>query len=293
MNKHCYMDHEDLHSLQNEESFEENYEDMINSYLSQRHIYSASLPLPTTTDSVIEQIQFENTQKLFRKESLKYQLKQQLLQLVKPPSPHNQEIEKKLTIEFTDEAPENMVEIVEVTSSAEQSPTALKSLENKIENVSVDNMDTDEFTELSIDVSQEIKYFLYRPSDIKVIPIMKNKFFPVSEMFKRNKSRMIKIVSCSKDFKGENKTLRKKACKIIENCPNKSYVIVFSPINKKKLGIFTIHNEKAVKILGDDLPDCIPLTKINKKFTFDFNERIFVENSQIVDGVDFSEELLS
>lgn len=122
---------------------------------------------------------------------------------------------------------------------------------------------------------------------------MKNKFFPVSEMFKRNKSRIMKIVSCSKEFKGENKSLRKKACKIIENCPNKSYVIVFSPINKKKLGVFTIHNEKAVKIIGDDLPDCIPLTKINKKYTFDFNERIFIESSQIVDGFDFSEELLS
>ena len=40
----------------NEESFEENYEDMISSYLSQRHIYSASLPLPATTDSIMDQI---------------------------------------------------------------------------------------------------------------------------------------------------------------------------------------------------------------------------------------------
>lgn len=112
-------------------------------------------------------------------------------------------------------------------------------------------------------------------------------------MFKRNKSRMMKVVSCSKEFKGENKPLRKKAYKLIENNPNKSYAIVFSPINKKKLGIFTIHNEKAVKVLGDDLPDCIPLTKINKKYTFDFVERDFVESSQVIDGFDFSEELLS
>lgn len=122
---------------------------------------------------------------------------------------------------------------------------------------------------------------------------MKSKFFPISEMFKRNKSRMIKIISFSKEFKGENKSMKKQACKVLENNPNKSYAIVFSPVNRKKLGIFTIHNEKAFKVIGDDLPECIPLTKINKKYTFDFIEGVFNEESQIIDGFDFSEELLS
>lgn len=122
---------------------------------------------------------------------------------------------------------------------------------------------------------------------------MKSKFFPASEMFKRNKSRMMQIVSCSKEFKGENKSLRKKAYKVIESNPNKSYAVVFSPLSKTKLGIFSIHNEKAVKILGDDLPELIPLTKINKKYSYDFLEGDFVENSQVIDGFDFSEELLS
>jgi hypothetical protein len=122
---------------------------------------------------------------------------------------------------------------------------------------------------------------------------MKNKFFPVSEMFKRNKSRMMKIVSCSREFKGQNKSLRKKVYKAIENSPNKSYVIVFSPISRHKLGLFTIHNEKAIKILGEDLPESIPLSKINKKYTYDFVEEDFVEIGQVIDGFDFNEELLS
>ena len=104
---------------------------------------------------------------------------------------------------------------------------------------------------------------------------------------------MIQIVSSSKDFKGQNKHLKKKASKFIENNPNKSYAIVFSPINKKKIGVFTIHNEKAFKVIGDDLPECIPLTKINRKYSFDFNECDFIESSRIIDAFDFSEELLS
>lgn len=157
MNKCCYIDQEDLFSLHNEESFDDNYEDMINSYLSQRHIYSASLPLPSTTDSIIEQIQLENHEKQAKKETFKQQLKQQILQMLKPPPPRMLEIEKKLVIDPTEETPENMIEIAEVTSSAEQSPTALKLIEANIEFGGFDNLDTDEFNELSIDISQEIK----------------------------------------------------------------------------------------------------------------------------------------
>ena len=122
---------------------------------------------------------------------------------------------------------------------------------------------------------------------------MHNKFFPVSEMFNRNKSRILQIISTCKEFKGENKQLKKTFSKILENCPNKCYAIVFSPINKQKFGIFTIHNEKAIKIIGDDLPESIPLTKIYKKYTYDFLEKEFIESNQIIDGFDFSEELLS
>ena len=122
---------------------------------------------------------------------------------------------------------------------------------------------------------------------------MNNKFFPVSELFKRNKSRMMKIVANCKELKGDNKQLKKKVAKAMENCPNKCYAIVFSPINKRKLGIFAIHNEKAVKIIGDDLPESIPLTKINKKYAYDFLGREFIETNQTIDGFDFSEELLS
>ena len=122
---------------------------------------------------------------------------------------------------------------------------------------------------------------------------MKSKFFPVSEMFKRNKLRMMDIITRCKEMKGSNKALKKKAYKIIESNQNKTYALVFSPVNKNKLGIFTINNEKAVKILGDDLPDVIPLAKINKKFSFEFSTCSFVETSQTIDGFDFSEELLS
>lgn len=104
---------------------------------------------------------------------------------------------------------------------------------------------------------------------------------------------MIEIITRCKELKGSNKALKKKAYSIIENNCNKTYAIVFNPVNKDKLGIFTIDNEKAVKILGDDLPDIIPLTKINKKFSFDFSTCNFIENSQTIDGFDFSEELLS
>lgn len=122
---------------------------------------------------------------------------------------------------------------------------------------------------------------------------MKSKFFPVSEKFKRNKSKIMQIIAACKEFKGENKGLKKKVKKLIEANPNKSYAIVFSPINKRKLGIFRIYNEKAIKMLGDDLPESIPLSKINKKYMFDFSQGEFIENSQNIDGFDFSEELLS
>ena len=61
MNQYLFQDikTEDDFSLYQEESFEENYEEMINSYLKERHIYSASLPLQITTDTIIDQIQIE------------------------------------------------------------------------------------------------------------------------------------------------------------------------------------------------------------------------------------------
>ena len=104
---------------------------------------------------------------------------------------------------------------------------------------------------------------------------------------------MMQIIAACKEFKGENKGLKKKVKKLIETNPNRSYAIVFSPINKRKLGIFRIYNEKAIKMLGDDLPESIPLSKINKKYMFDFSQGEFIENSQNIDGFDFSEELLS
>ena len=137
----------------NEESFEENYEDMISSYLSQRHIYSASLPLPATTDSIMDQILSETQEKQAKKDSLKYNLRQQLLQKIIS-LPKTAELKKALSIHI-EENTENMVEILEVTSSAEQSPNATKFIEiNGSDGFSYD-FDTDEF--LGLDISQEIK----------------------------------------------------------------------------------------------------------------------------------------
>ena len=122
---------------------------------------------------------------------------------------------------------------------------------------------------------------------------MLNKFFPPSEMFKRNKSKMLQIVGACKEFKGENKLIRKKVKKIIESNPNRSYAIVFSPVNRMKLGLFSIYHEKAIRMIGEDLPESIPLSKIHRKYTYDFSLGEFSETSQAVDGFDFSEELLS
>jgi hypothetical protein len=102
----------------------------------------------------------------------------------------------------------------------------------------------------------------------------------------------MKIINCSKVL-GNKKEFRVKAERFLIENPNKIYAIVFSPVNKEKIGIFLIHNEKAVKVFGDELPDCIPLSKIGRKFTFDFTECSFLENSLMIDGFDFNEELLS
>lgn len=104
---------------------------------------------------------------------------------------------------------------------------------------------------------------------------------------------MLQVVGACKEFKGENKQLRKKVKKIIENNPNRSYAIVFSPVNRMKLGLFSIYNEKAIRMIGDDLPEAIPLSKIHKKYMYDFSLGEFSEASQAIDGFDFSEELLS
>ena len=104
---------------------------------------------------------------------------------------------------------------------------------------------------------------------------------------------MLQIVGACKEFKGENKLIRKKVKKIIESNPNRSYAIVFSPVNRMKLGLFSIYHEKAIRMIGEDLPESIPLSKIHRKYTYDFSLGEFSETSQAVDGFDFSEELLS
>lgn len=150
MNSGTYMDSEEL-AINSNESFEENYEDIINSYLDQRHIYSASLPLPGTSDIVIEQIQTENLHRKASKDLQKHQLRQQLLEMLKPQFRAD---EKKLVLSHS-ESPE-MREIIEVTSSAEQSPSALKSADVK-RYFSFDDIDSEDFAEISVDISQEIK----------------------------------------------------------------------------------------------------------------------------------------
>ena len=175
-----------------------------------------------------------------------------------------------------------MIEIAEVTSSDEQSPIQIYS--------PVAIYDSDE--DICVDISQEIKYFIWRPNDRRQIPVMRNKFFPISEKFRRNKTRMMKIIESSNMLLNK-KDFKLKAQRFMQENPNKIYVIVISPVNKEKFGIFLIHNEKAIKVLGDELPECIPLSNINRKFTFDFIERSFLESSVMIDGFDFNEELLS
>lgn len=262
---------------------EENYEDLINIYLSERHLFSASLPPPTLTDSLIDQIQSENHQKLQEKLQLKFNLKQSLLQLINPslcnsPNLSQRAIESQIS--------EPMIEIVEVTSSDEQSPITKNQFDPSLNECFSDS------EESCTNISQEIKYLIFRPNDKKSIPVMNNRFFPISEKFQRNKERMMKIMNCSKMFR-EQKELKCKAKEFLEDNPNKVYAVVFSPVNRNKVGMFLIHNEKAVKIFGDELPDCIPLCKINRKYTFDFSDCNFLENSAIIDGFDFNEELLS
>lgn len=99
-------------------------------------------------------------------------------------------------------------------------------------------------------------------------------------------------MNCSQMF-SQQKELKNKAHEYLDDNPNKVYAVVFSPVNRSKVGMFLIHNEKAVKIFGDELPDSIPLCKINRKYTFDFADCNFMENSVLIDGFDFNEELLS
>ena len=158
MNQYLFQDikTEDDFSLYQEESFEENYEEMINSYLKERHIYSASLPLPITTDTIIDQIQIEKHQKKIQKDSMQYQLRQQLLTMIKP-CLLKVSISSKNLIENAEENSDDMKEIIEVTSSAEQSPTAVNSFNKNIEFFTQENNDIDEFSDISGDISQEIK----------------------------------------------------------------------------------------------------------------------------------------
>jgi hypothetical protein len=99
-------------SLQNED--DENYEELIQVYLSQRHYFSASLPPPCLTELLIDQIKTEASAKQKKKEFDKFGLKQSLLQMINP---------GKFPFRIL-ESPSSqaMVEIAEVTSSDEQSP---------------------------------------------------------------------------------------------------------------------------------------------------------------------------
>ena len=147
---------EDDFSLCNDESFEENYEEMINSFLNQRHVYSASLPLPMSTDAIIDQIQCEKNQMKKIKDSMKYQLRLQVLKMIKP-CLSKVEFTSKPIIEATEEYTDDMKEIVEVTSSAEQSPTGIHSPEINFEIYRQEYNDIDEFSDIGADISQEIK----------------------------------------------------------------------------------------------------------------------------------------
>ena len=122
---------EDDFSLCNDESFEENYEEMINSFLNQRHVYSI-------------------------KDSMKYQLRLQVLKMIKP-CLSKVEFTSKPIIEATEEYTDDMKEIVEVTSSAEQSPTGIHSPEINFEIYRQEYNDIDEFSDIGADISQEIK----------------------------------------------------------------------------------------------------------------------------------------
>ena len=143
------------YSTPNDESLDENYEDMVNSYLDQRHIYSASLPLPITTDLIIDQIRSENLHRKLARDSSNYELRQQLLQTIAP-KPKSTSFHK-LLIGLEEESPASMREIVEVTSSAEQSPTGIQTIPSDVENFWMDNLDTDEVSDISAEVSQEIR----------------------------------------------------------------------------------------------------------------------------------------
>ena len=155
LNSCLNLDSEVSYSVPNEESFEENYEEMINSYLHQRHIYSASLPLPVTTESIIDQIQSENHSKIQQKILTNFQIRQQLLSLINP-TPSKSNFLPKLIIENTENY-ENMREIAEVTSSAEQSPSGAKSAYSEFDYFWMDRLETDEVGDISAEISQEIK----------------------------------------------------------------------------------------------------------------------------------------
>lgn len=147
MNKTSYID--SFKPLQNEE--DENYEDLINIYLSERHLFSASLPPPIITDSLIDQIQSENNQKLIEKNQSKYNLKQSLLQLINPnlcisPNPSQRALESQIS--------EPMIEIIEVTSSDEQSPITNHQSDP---NLKLFISDSDDYEESCTNISQEIK----------------------------------------------------------------------------------------------------------------------------------------
>jgi hypothetical protein len=210
------------------------------------------------------EIRKENQSRLLRKESKKFKLKQELLEMMRIPDSFSQ---------FSLFPQENL-------SNSSENPEVSLSSEGNQADPHLNLLQFDSQAE-DIDISQEIQV-----NDVKNIPIMQNKFFPVSEMFKRNRHRIIRIVEESHDFGPQ-------ARKIIGSSALNSFALVFSPVNQKKVGIFALQGENAVKIVGDGLPDCIPLSKIMRKFLFDFVEGDFVETSQLIDGFDFSEELLS
>jgi len=149
MNKTSYIN--SLKPLQNEE--DENYEDLINIYLAERHLFSASLPPPVITDSLIDQIQSENNQKLTEKNQSRYNLKQSLLQLINPnlcvsPNLSQRALESQIS--------EPMIEIIEVTSSDEHSPVTNPQNPPNSQSFTSDS-DSEDLEESCANISQEIK----------------------------------------------------------------------------------------------------------------------------------------
>ena len=131
---------EPCRSLQNEE--DENYDELIQVYLSQRHHFSASLPPPCLTEQIIDQINSEASEKRRKQELSKLNLKQTLLQQINPGKFPFRILESP--------ASQAMIEIAEVTSSDEQSP---------VHNFSpLALYDSDE--DICVDISQELKYFI-------------------------------------------------------------------------------------------------------------------------------------